>query len=214
MARDVLPSNTVRFPTVLLPLCIWSAGFLNSGGALAQCASPTEEPVTARERLDWFAQSTVGPATLAGGVISAGFGTLINKPREYGPHWDGFGERYGMRLTGVATSNAMEAGLGAVWGEDPRYYRAGTNARFGTRIGHIVKWTFVAAHRDGSVRPAWARFAAIPGNNFLSNTWREPSEATATMALERTGLGFLARMAGNTFDEFWPDVKQKIFHHR
>jgi hypothetical protein len=108
----------------------------------------------------------------------------------------------------------MEAGLGAFWGEDPRYYRAGANASFGNRVGHIVKWTFVAENSNGSVRPAWARFAAIPGNNFLSNTWREQSEATTGAAFERTGLGFLARMAGNTFLEFWPDVKQKVFHRK
>ncbi|HEX4273830.1 MAG TPA: hypothetical protein VHZ74_00675 [Bryobacteraceae bacterium] len=172
------------------------------------------EPVTATERLSWFAQSTVGPATLTGGLVSAGFGTLVNRPREYGTHWEGFGDRYGMRLTGVATSNAMEAGLGALWGEDPRYYRAADGARFGKRIGHVVKWTFVAANNNGSVRPAYARFAAVSGNNFLSNTWRESSEATTGAALERTGLGLLARMAGNTFEEFWPDVKQKVFHRK
>lgn len=180
-------------------------------GAWAQTAPEPAEPISAGERLSWFARSTVGPASLTGGLISAGFGTLIDRPREYNTHWDGFGQRYGMRLTGVATSNAMEAGLGALWGEDPRYYRAG-DAPFGKRIGHIVKWTFVAANSNGSVRPAYARFAAVTGNNFLSNTWREHSEATTTMAVERVGLGFLARMAGNTFEEFWPDVKQKVFH--
>jgi hypothetical protein len=186
--------------------------FCASIAALAQ--TTPDESITNGERLNWFAKSTVGPASLTGGVISAGFGTLINRPREYGPHWEGFGDRYGMRLTGIATSNAMEAGLGAIWGEDPRYPRAGGNAGFGSRVGHIVKWTFVAQNRDGSVRPAYARYIAIPGNNFLSNTWREPSEATAGYALERTGLGFLGRMAGNTFEEFWPDVKRKVFHRQ
>jgi hypothetical protein len=116
-----------------------------------------------------------------------------------------------MRLTGIATSNAMEAGLGAIWGEDPRYYRAGPDVHFSARVGHIVKWTFVAANRNGSVRPAYARFVAVSGSNFLSNSWRESSEANATGALERTGLGLLGRMAGNTFDEFWPDVRKHIF---
>jgi hypothetical protein len=179
--------------------------------AFAQSPTP-DEPITGGERLRWFTQSTVGPATLMGGAISAGFGTLTNQPHEYGTHWDGFGARYGMRLTGIVTGNAIEAGLGSVWGEDPRYYRAASNARFGARVGHIVKWTFVAPDRNGNLRPAYARYIAISGNNFLSNTWREPSEADAPHALERTALGFMARMAGNTFDEFWPDVKQKVFH--
>jgi len=29
-----------------------------------------------------------------------------------------------MRLTGVSTGKAIEAGLGSLWGEDPRYFRA------------------------------------------------------------------------------------------
>ena len=32
-------------------------------------------------------------------------------PSEYGPHWEGYGKRYGIRLTGIATGNAMEAGV-------------------------------------------------------------------------------------------------------
>jgi hypothetical protein len=180
-------------------------------GALAQTAGPSEAISTA-ERLGWFAQSTVGPASLIGGTISAGFGTLTNQPHEYGTHWDGFGKRYGMRLTGVTTSNAMEAGFGTIWGEDPRYFRAGGNTAFKSRVRRIVKWTFVAPDRNGQLRPAYARYIAISGNNFLSNTWREQSESDTAHALERTALGFAARMASNTFNEFWPDVKQKVFH--
>src|SRR5438105_4222619 len=105
-------------------------------------SSSSDQPITARQRADWFAVSTFGPESLAGGVISAGWGTLFNRPREYGPHWDGFGKRYGMRLTGVSVSNAMEAGIGAIWGEDPRYVRSKSES-FGGRVGHVVKTTFV-----------------------------------------------------------------------
>lgn len=207
MALNLLTKNRMKASgIVLIPCLIWV-----SAGATAQTPNP-DEPISAVGRLQWFAKSTVGPETLLGGTISAGFGTWTNQPHEYGTHWDGFGARYGMRLTGVATSNAMEASLGAIWGEDPRYYRAGANDHFGTRVGRVVKWTFVAPDRNGNLRPAYARYIAISGNNFLSNTWREQSESDTSHALERTALGFLARMAGNTFDEFWPDVKQKVFH--
>jgi hypothetical protein len=208
LAPNLLVNSVVKLTRIVIH-CI-SAGCL-AITALAQTPTP-DEPITAGERLTWFAKGTVGPASLVGGAISAGFGTWTNQPKEYGTHWDGFGARYGMRLTGLATSNAVEASLGAVWGEDPRYYRAGGNARFGGRVGHVIKWTFVAPDRNGALRPAYARYIAITGNNFLSNTWREQSEANTSHALERTALGFLSRMAGNTFDEFWPDVKQKVFH--
>lgn len=58
--------------------------------------------------------------------------------------------------------------------------------------------------------PAYARYVAIPGSNFLSNTWRAYSEATVGRAFVRTGFGFLGRAGSNTFHEFWPDVRQKF----
>jgi hypothetical protein len=170
------------------------------------------ESLTASQRVDWVVNSTVGPASLIGGAISAGFGTMVNTPHEYGTHWDGFAKRYGMRTAGVATSNLMEAGLGALTGEDPRYQRAAADATFSHRVGHIVKWTFMAPNRDGDLHPAFARFAAIAGSNALSNSWRADSEADTNHFLERTALGFVSHMAGNTWDEFWPDAKRKLFH--
>jgi len=168
------------------------------------------QPITGEGRVKWVVFSTVGPPSLVGGVISAGFGTLYNRPSEYGPHWEGFGKRYGIRLTGVSVSNTMEAGLGALWGEDPRYFRA-AGQPFKTRLSHVVKMTFLAHNREGRTMPAYARYVAIPGNNFLSNTWRADSEADAGHASLRTLLGFLGRMSGNAFDEFWPDVKGRVF---
>ncbi len=186
--------------------------------ALPQAASgPTtnpDEPITASERFNWFVHSTIGPASLVGGVLSAGVGTLRDRPQEYNTHWEGFGQRYGMQMTGIAASNAMEASIGAIWGEDPRYYRDGADKPFRRRVGHVVKWTFVAPGKDGALHPAYARYIAVAGSNFLSNTWREPSEADTSHAIERTGMGILVKVASNTWDEFWPDVKQKMFHHQ
>ena len=183
---------------------------VKAGDAPLPGAPPSAyQPITGSQRASWFAESTIGRDSLMGGVISSAWGTMLNSPSEYGPHWDGFAKRYGMRLTGVSTGNAMEAGFGALWGEDPRYFRE-PDAPFKSRVGHIIKMTFLAQDRDGKVMPAYARYIAIPGNNFLSNTWRADSEATTSAAVTRTLTGFLGRMAGNAFDEFWPDVKQRL----
>ena len=135
----------------------------------------------------------------------------MDKPKEYGPHWGGYADRYGMRLTGISTGNAMEAGLGAIWGEDPRYFQS-KNRTIQGRIGNAMRMTFLARQRDGSYGPAYARYIATPGNNFLSNTWRADSEANSKDAALRTLWGFLGRMGGNAFQEFWPDAQKYIFH--
>jgi hypothetical protein len=168
-------------------------------------------PIDGRQRVEWFFLETVGPQSLLTGLFTAAVGTARNKPREYGPHWEGFAKRYGIRFTGIATSNLMEDGLGAVIGEDPRYPRIGT-APFGKRLGNVVLMTVAAKHRNGQTAPAYARYGAIVGSNFLSNTWRADSEAHASDALTRTGWGFLSRLASNAWHEFWPSVKPHVFH--
>lgn len=172
-------------------------------------SADSNQPITARQRLNWWVKSTVGPESLASGLFTAGFGTAINRPREYRPHWEGFGKRYAMRFTGIATGNAMEAGFGALWGEDPRYFRA-VGQPFKGRVKNVIVMTFAARRADGNSAPAYARYIGIAGNNFLSNTWRAESESGIGDACLRTGLGFGGRMSGNAFAEFWPSLTKHL----
>ena len=171
------------------------------------------EPLSGKQRVEWAASQTFGLESLLVGTWTAAIGTAKNKPEEYDPHWDGFAKRYGMRFTGIAASNTMEAGFGALWGEDPRYVR-NQNLPFKKRIGNVFLYSVAARNREGKLMPAYARYIAIPGNNFLSNTWRVSSEATTNQALARTGYGVLAEVAGNAWSEFWPDVKRIVFRRK
>jgi hypothetical protein len=165
--------------------------------------------ITGEQRVAWAAVQSVGWASLAWGVIPAGVGTAENHPFEYGTHWEGFGDRYGMRLSGIAVSNTMEASLGAVWHENPRY-KPEPEKSFGGRVRSVVYQTFFTRRSDGNFEPAYARFLAISGSNFLSNTWRANSEADTAHALARTGYGFAGAMGSNAFREFWPSVRSHL----
>jgi len=167
---------------------------------------------TKGDRISWVLDSTVGYQALAIGLFPAAIGTAENKPYEYHGTFSGYFKRYGMRLTGLATSNTMEAGLGAIWHEDPRYFRV-PDSPFRERVRNTVKLTFLARRPSGDYAPAYARYIAIPGSNFLSNTWRADSEANTENALIRTGLGVVGRLSSNAVAEFWPDVSARI-HHR
>lgn len=169
-------------------------------------------PITPEGRLEWFTRATVGPKTLAGGLFSAGFGTATNSPHEYGTHWEGFAKRYGMRLTGVSTGNAIEASLGSAWGEDPRYFHT-VGQPFAARLKNVTDLTFRAYRTDGQRHLAFARYVAIFGNNFASNSWRARSEADWQHAMIRSGEGFGARFISDTFNEFGPELWRK-FRHR
>ena len=193
---------------LLLALLLFPA--LLSGQELLQ-PIPNYKPITATERLKWFTVSTVGPTSLLlSGPLSAGWGTAFDSPPEYNTSWKGFGQRYGMRLTGVSVGNAINAGLGAAWGEDPRYFRS-PHREFGKRVKYVIKATFYAPYRDGTWHPAYARYAGNIGNNFLSNTWRVPSASTPGKASLRCAYGVVGELSANAFAEFWPDIKKKVF---
>jgi len=177
-------------------------------GAAAQTVDQLA-PITGEERAKWFAAATVGPASTLGGVWSSGYGVLTGEPEEYPSNTKGFGQRFGMRLTGVATGNAINAALGAAWGEDPRYDRAASGS-FGHRAKHVIGRTFVTKYRDGETRFAWARLTGNVGSNSLSNLWRVQSEVGAGPTGSRIGFGILGQMTSNAFAEFMPDVWKKI----
>jgi hypothetical protein len=187
-----------------------------SGNVLQDPDSNTEgayRPITNPERSYWFLHSTIGARSMGAGVVSASWGTLLNKPEEYGTHWGGFSKRYVTRLSGVSIGNAIEAGLGMAINEDPRYFRSVKSSPW-QRARHAAAMTVLAYHSDGSVAPAYARYAGIVGNNFLSNTWRAPSESNVSSALTRTALGFGSRFISNLFDEFLTDLTAKVLRHK
>lgn len=165
-------------------------------------------PFTAEERFKWVALAAVGPKNLAAGVVVAGIQTWRNDPEEYGPHWDGYAKRYGARLAIGGTINTMEAGVGALWGEDPRYFRA-AGQPFKRRIGHIFKMAFLARDRSGALHPAYARFIAVPSGQIVSNLWRPDSPNTAGHVSWQVGMSFLNRIVSNTFSEFIPDIVER-----
>jgi hypothetical protein len=164
-------------------------------------AQVVDHPMTAGERVRWLVHQNLGPVELAEDVAAGAEGTLSNTPKEYGPHWDGFAKRVGIVTANYGVKTVMEAGLGSLWGEDPRYQRT-EGAAFSSRLGHVFKMTFFARDRAGHEVPAYARLMAVPGSNFLANTWMPDSEAHASDALLRTGLGFLSRMGENAYKEF------------
>jgi hypothetical protein len=186
-------------------------GAENPNPRVQEQAAAYHQP-TKGDRVAWVLDSTVGYQSLAIGLFPAAFGTAEDKPYEYHGTFSGYFKRYGMRLAGLGTSNTMEAGLGAIWHEDPRYFRV-PDQPFRERVRHAVKLTVLARRPSGEYAPAYARYIAIPGSNFLSNTWRADSEANTQDALIRTGLGLVGRLSSNAVAEFWPDISARI-HHR
>jgi hypothetical protein len=166
-------------------------------------AQSAYSPITATERAHWLAHENFAPAGVLEDVAIAAESTRKDSPPEYGTHWAGFGKRFGIVTANYGVTTTMEAGLGSLWGEDPRYTR--TEGRpFVSRVGQVVKMTFLAYNRAGKTIPAYARLLAIPGGSFAANAWMPDSQAAPHDAALRTGMSFLGRLGANAFREFRP----------
>jgi hypothetical protein len=184
--------------------------------ALSQSAEPapvTAEayvPITPAQRVDWAVDGTIGTRSLTVvGPLATAWQTAFNTPEEWGRGFSGIAKRYAQREADVAISNTIEAGLGALWGEDPRYIPSGRKGIW-PRARYAMKTVFLAQGRDGRLRPAWGRYAGNTLNNLIENSWLPPSMTTGRQTALRSGLGMLGRLGGNAWEEFWPDVVRRF----
>ena len=183
--------------------------------AFCQAAAPplTAEsyvPITGMQRIDWTVDGTVGKRSLTVvGPLATVWQTAFNSPEEWGRGISGIAKRYAQREADVAISNSIEAGLGALWGEDPRYIRSGRKGIW-PRARYAMRTVFLAQRRDGSLKPAWGRYAGNTLNNVIENAWLPPSVTTPGQTVMRSALGFLGRLGGNAWEEFWPDVARRF----
>jgi hypothetical protein len=172
-------------------------------------APPTADayvPITGTQRIEWTVDGTIGRRSLTLiGPLATAWQTGFNSPEEWGRGAPGIAKRYAQREADVAISNTIEAGLGALWGEEPRYIRSGRKGIW-PRARYAMKTVFLTQRRDGSLKPAWGRYAGNTLNNLIENAWLPPSVTTAGQTAIRSGLGFLGRLGGNAWEEFWPDV--------
>jgi hypothetical protein len=193
-------------------------------GAFAAAANAQDAPsavspapataISSAERVDWIIDGTVGPQSLLlVGPVSAAWSTAWNTPEEWGQTWEGFGKRYLQREADVAISSTLEAGLGAIWGEDPRFVPSHRDGVW-PRARFAMKTVFLAPRRDGHLAPAWGRFAGNVFNNVIENTWLPPSATTPEQTAFRSIGGLGGRLLGNLWNEFWPDVRERLAKRR
>jgi hypothetical protein len=174
------------------------------------------KPFTATRRLKWATIGAVQPRKLIGYAFSSAISTGSDSPVEYGPHWDGFAKRVALRMSTGATGRALEAGVGSLWEEDPRFVRT-SGKPLKLRLLNVVEMSFMAHNRDGKLVPAYARYIAVPANSFLSNAWRPDSQTDLPRTLFRIPLTFIDRLISNTFSEFWPEISSplnKVRHNK
>lgn len=172
-------------------------------------ARATRPPITSSERAAWVAGEIASPGALSRAAFTSAWMTIENWPKEWPRSARGYGRRFGDAQAATAISSSIEAGLGSLWGEDPRYFRSDRYERW-ARVRHAVASVALARRRDGHRAPAWGRFAGSMAGNVIENTWLPPSAATRSQTTARVATGFAGQLAANLWSEFWPDLRRRL----
>lgn len=166
-------------------------------------------PPTGRDRVKAVIEGTVSPADLTVNLLDAAWSTHVNWPAEWGRSTKGFSKRFADDEAYAALSGTIEAGVGTLWGEDPRYRRSDEHGAV-RRLRHSLVATLLAPRRDGHLAPAWARYTAIAATIRIENTWLPPTTRTPESTAWRAADDLIWRAASNVWDEFWPDLRKRL----
>lgn len=172
-------------------------------------------PLTPREkwRLAW--KNTTDPFNLISAAANAAWSEATNSTPKYGHGGAGLGERFGAGVADFSIQNFVSTGVFAnVLHEDPRYFRKGPSAGFWTRVGASLKQIAVARSDSGTAMFNGSHFLGMATAIGISNLYYPPSARRGDVMMGRVVSQLTGDVMGNLMSEFWPDVRNKLFHKK
>ncbi len=157
------------------------------------------------DRLRAYSDASSRPSTVLG-ISLSGLSQLETGPQQWNRVGAGYGYRMAAGISRQAVSESIRIGLAAFDGEDPRYHRSEDTSVLG-RARHAIVGTFTSETADGSLMPAYSRFAGAYGAAFVSNTWCTDPRANASWAMRRGSSAILSTVGLHLLQEFAPRNK-------
>jgi hypothetical protein len=172
-------------------------------------------PLSTREKFALAAHDSVldySSFTWAG--ILAGQAMLLNSDPELGRGIVGYGRYYWRTFTdGVSGTFFTEAIVPAITHEDPRYYTMGKGGFF-HRTGYAISRSFVTKTDSGGTSFNWSEVAGNGLEAALSNAYYPPQERGLSQTARNWGTQMESAVLNHVFQEFWPDIRRKVFRRK
>ena len=169
-------------------------------------------PMPFRDKLKLGAEDSFDPHGLPGLALSAAIGQWQNQYRSFGQGSRGFAKRYGEAFADQAVGNMMvEAVFPRLLHEDPRYFRLAKGSLL--RRAEYALSRVVITRTDSGGRNL--NFTELLGNGAaaaLSNLYHPAEYRSVSQTMRRAGLTVLTDAPFNLLQEFWPDIRRKVFH--
>ena len=146
--------------------------------------------------------------------ILAGQAMLLNSDPELGHGIAGYGRYYWRSFVdGISGTFFTEAIVPAMTHEDPRYYTM-ENGGFFRRTGYAISRAFVTKTDSGGTEFNWSEVAGNGLEAALSNAYYPPEERGLSQTARNWGTQMESAVLNHIFQEFWPDIRKKIFRRK
>jgi hypothetical protein len=169
-------------------------------------------PLSTREKFVLAAHdSLIDYSSFVWTGILAGQAMALNSDPELGHGAAGYGRYYWRTFAdGVSGTFFTEAIVPTITHQDPRYYTMGEGGFF-RRTGYAISRTFITRTDLGGNSFNWSE---VVGNGLeagLSNAYYPPEERGLSQTAKNFGTQMESAVLNHVFQEFWPDIRKKIF---
>ena len=174
----------------------------------------TVPPLTTKDKFLFPAHETARWSTPLSFLWSGWYGIWRDSDPHYGVNAEGWGERVGADAARQGMVRELGDGLLPIlFHEDPRYFRQ-AEGTYKQRALYAVTRVLVTQRDSGRKSFNFSKVLGRGGAAGLTQTFYPQSSVGADVVFKTWGTS-LATLAGtNLFNEFWPDVKRKVFHKR
>ncbi|HVB55667.1 MAG TPA: hypothetical protein VNE63_04425 [Candidatus Acidoferrales bacterium] len=172
-------------------------------------------PLSTREKFVLASRdSVVDYSSFTWTAILAGQAMLLNSDPELGHGIAGYGRYYWRTFTdGVSGTFFTEAIVPTITHEDPRYYTMGEGGFF-RRTDYAISRAFVTKTDSGGTSFNWSEVAGNGLEAALSNAYYPPQERGLSQTAVNWGTQMESAVLNHVFQEFWPDIRRKVFRQK
>ncbi|MGC2671492.1 MAG: hypothetical protein WA299_06465 [Candidatus Acidiferrum sp.] len=172
-------------------------------------------PMSTHEKFVLAARdSVVDYSSFTWAGILAGQAMLLKSDPELGTGFAGYGRYYWRTFTdGVSGTFFTEAIVPAITHEDPRYYTMGKGGFF-RRTSYAISRAFVTKTDSGGTSFNWSEVAGNGLEAALSNAYYPPQERGLSQTAVNWATQMESAVLNHVFQEFWPDIRRKVFRRK
>jgi hypothetical protein len=185
---------------------------VNPVTGLTSASAANYRPLTGRQRWRlYWKQNYASPGAYFGPVITAlVLDQASNSPSAWGGGFEGYGKRLGSRVATSITQGTIQASLAAVLHEDVRYISSADKG-FKQRARHAIAFSFVTYNSQGHTTLNISNLSSYYMATAISTTWVPISISKARYTFTNGTAQVLLSVPINFLQEFWPEIRQKVF---